>query len=59
MGEEEALKILSLKPRPIDDESKLKQWEDHVRNSYRKLARKYHPDRNPQGRETFEKIQKA
>ena len=50
MGEEEALKILSLKkPRPIDDESKLKQWEDHVRNSYRKLARKYHPDRNPQG----------
>jgi len=60
MGEDEALQILNLKPRPsVEDEKKVKAWEDKVRNSYRKLARKYHPDRNPQGRETFEKIQKA
>jgi DnaJ homolog subfamily C member 13 len=59
MGEDEALKILNIKARPAEDENKAKAWEDSVRNSYRKLARKYHPDRNPQGRETFEKIQKA
>lgn len=30
-----------------------------IRNAYRKLARIYHPDKNPQGRDMFEKIQKA
>jgi DnaJ family protein C protein 13 len=34
---------------------------DHLqlRKSYKSLARKYHPDRNPNGREMFEKIQVA
>ena len=53
VSEEEAYAILGFGPdveRP--DENTLKK-------EYRKLARKYHPDKNPEGRETFEKIQKA
>ena len=30
-----------------------------LRKQYRALARKYHPDRNPGGREMFEKVQAA
>jgi preprotein translocase subunit Sec63 len=30
-----------------------------IRQAYRGLARKFHPDKNPEGREVFEKIQKA
>ncbi len=30
-----------------------------LRKAYRSLARKYHPDRNPAGREMFEKVQMA
>jgi len=33
--------------------------EAELRKNYRALARKYHPDRNPQGREMFEQIQQA
>jgi len=33
--------------------------EKEIRKAYRKLAMKFHPDKNPAGRETFEKIQKA
>lgn len=53
VSEDEAYAILGFGPeveRP--DENTLKK-------EYRKLARKYHPDKNPEGRETFEKIQKA
>ena len=32
---------------------------DDIKKAYRKLARKYHPDKNPQGRDMFEKIQTA
>ena len=55
MGETEAMSVLAIKERP-DDEQK---WEDLVRTQYRKLARKFHPDRNPEGRGRFEEIQKA
>ena len=30
-----------------------------LRSAYRKLARKYHPDKNPNGREKFERIKEA
>ena len=30
-----------------------------LRSAYRKLARKYHPDKNPDGREIFERIKSA
>jgi DnaJ family protein C protein 13 len=33
--------------------------EEQVRKAYRKQAMLYHPDKNPQGRDMFEKIQKA
>ena len=33
--------------------------EKEIRKAYRKLAMKYHPDKNPAGRELFEKIHKA
>lgn len=32
---------------------------DNIRKQYRKLARKYHPDKNPEGRDVFDKIQEA
>ena len=47
------------------DEAKLllelpKRFENkELRKAYKTLARKYHPDRNPDGREMFEKIQVA
>jgi len=47
---QEANKILNLKP---GDASK------DLRKAYRNLARKYHPDKNPAGREMFEAIQRA
>jgi hypothetical protein len=49
-GEKAALEILGLKGKV-----------DHLelRKVYKNLARKYHPDRNPNGRAMFEKIQSA
>jgi len=47
---QEAAKILDLNS---GDSSK------ELRKSYRMLARKYHPDKNPAGREMFEAVQKA
>ncbi|KAG7366914.1 heat shock protein DnaJ domain protein [Nitzschia inconspicua] len=47
---QKAAQLLNLKSR---DGSK------ELRKAYRSLARKYHPDKNPGGRETFEAIQGA
>jgi hypothetical protein len=47
---EDARKVLEL---PANFENK------DLRKAYKNLARKYHPDRNPDGREMFEKIQVA
>jgi DnaJ family protein C protein 13 len=37
----------------------VKQEDALVRKAYFKLAQKYHPDKNPTGREMFEKINTA
>ena len=50
MGEQDALDVLGLAKNPTQDD---------IRTAYRKLARKYHPDRNPEGRPMFEKLQVA
>ena len=49
-GEREAMELFGLKGRI-----------DHLelRKAYKNMARKYHPDKNPNGREMFEKIQTA
>ncbi|XP_077997979.1 dnaJ homolog subfamily C member 13-like [Glandiceps talaboti] len=33
--------------------------ESHIRKAYFRLAQKYHPDKNPDGRDMFEKVNKA
>jgi len=47
-AQETARKVLGLKSGDSGSE---------LRKAYRNLARKYHPDKNPAGREMFEKIQ--
>lgn len=54
MSEGEACKLLNLDPNQEDGLS-----EETLKRAYRKLAIKFHPDKNPQGREMFIKIQKA
>ena len=34
-------------------------WGEKVKKNYRRLAQKYHPDKNPQGRERFEEANRA
>lgn len=56
MSRDDAYEILELKrssaDQPLPDEHK-------VRRAYFKLAQKYHPDKNPDGRDMFEKVNKA
>ena len=53
MSRDDAYEILELKKeqQPFD--------ENKVRKAYFRLAQKYHPDKNPEGREIFEKVNKA
>ncbi|XP_053386463.1 dnaJ homolog subfamily C member 13-like isoform X2 [Mercenaria mercenaria] len=53
MSIEEAYQVLNLKTGDGGHE------ESKVRKAYFRLAQKYHPDKNPEGREMFEKVNKA
>ena len=58
--------LLKGDPNAINDEESYKLLEadkgtdpQQLKKKYRKLAIKYHPDKNPDGHEMFQKIQKA
>jgi len=46
----------ALRALEIEDDS---DWGEKVKKNYRMLAQKYHPDKNPEGRERFEEANKA
>ncbi len=54
MTESEACALLQITPNTDGIVT-----EDTLKSAYRQLARKYHPDKNPAGRDTFMAIQKA
>lgn len=55
LSQEDALKILEIE----ELETGSAVSEDMLKQAYRKLARKYHPDKNPDGQERFLQIHKA
>lgn len=58
MSMEDALSVLELtQSEVVNDEGMVDEMV--IRKSYFKLAHKYHPDKNPDGREKFEEINKA
>lgn len=74
LSEEEACKILEISLDEVSrDDTPKRQSEETVniskqienideeklKRQYRKLAMKYHPDKNPEGREKFLAVQKA
>lgn len=54
---EDALKELRLNPEQYKSPEDID--EQTIKRSYRDLAKKYHPDKNPEGAEIFEKVHKA
>lgn len=57
MQVEDALDILEIKN--YDGKLSGSQFESLIRKRYYALAQKYHPDKNPTGREMFEKVNEA
>ncbi|CAF0754857.1 unnamed protein product [Brachionus calyciflorus] len=53
MSRDDAYSILEIKTDGVAPD------ENKIRRAYFKLAQKYHPDKNPDGREIFEKVNKA
>lgn len=58
MSADDALSVLELTQSDVVSEEGVMD-ENVIRKSYFKLAHKYHPDKNPDGREKFEEINKA
>jgi len=46
----------ALRQLELEDED---NWQEKVKRNYRRLAQKFHPDKNPAGRERFEEANRA